>query len=92
MLAVKLLKYRYMIAAVVLAYALLYVVFRCNHYLVNYNGHMGCFGIGSFSEKASNPTEPVVITSMSYYVFFPLVKIESMLRHGPMAVFGPRIL
>jgi hypothetical protein len=92
MLAAKSLKYMYAITAVVFVYVLIYVALRYNHYLVNYNGYMGCFGIGCFSEKASSPTDPAVITSVSYHVFFPLVKIESIVRYGPMAVFGPRIL
>ena len=67
-----------------LLYIALYVVVRMNHFLVNFSGNRDWYGVRMFDPSGITTPQSLMIGKISLLVFFPLHRIETLVRHGPM--------
>ena len=73
-----------------LFYLLSYLYIRNNHYLVNYSGLNGKFGVDVFDARGVVDPNCFIIAKISYVLYYPLHKTESIFHYGFITgIIGP---
>lgn len=72
-----------MVIGFLVVYLGLYIAARGAHYLVNFNGCNQRYGVRLFDTTGPSPPSAIGVGRMAVIVFFPLHRLETLVRHGP---------
>ena len=67
-----------------------YGLARHYHYLVDYDGHNSSFSVKLFDVGGPIPGSILATGLICYWLFYPMHRIETLIRHGPIKMIRDR--